>query len=282
MNSLDDERRTRPPVDVRRVAGKVAIVTGAGCVGNDAGVGSAIAQILSAGGAKVCVLDLDEERAVNTCWLIAADGGEAFAFAADVTCEENCAAAVRETESRYGRLDILVNNVGVATNTPLADLTPELWQQALATNAMGAMLMSKHSVPVMARGGGGAIVNISSIAGLRAHGNLTYAASKAALAALGDNIAASHGREGIRVNTIAPGYLRTPIGIRHNAASREIRRAVAPLGVEGDAWDVALAALFLASDEARFISCAMLTVDGGATSIGAITAHTLATANRLR
>jgi NAD(P)-dependent dehydrogenase (short-subunit alcohol dehydrogenase family) len=282
MNSLGNERQVRPLVDARRVAGKVAIVTGAGCVGSDAGVGSAIAQILAAGGAQVCVLDLDEERAANTCRLIAADGGEGFALAADITREEDCAAAVRETASRYGRLDILVNNVGVATNTALADLTPELWQQALATNAMGAMLMSKHSVPLMARGGGGAIVNISSIAGLRAHGNLTYAASKAALAALGDNIAVSHGREGIRVNTIAPGYLRTPIAIRHNASSREIRRAVAPLGVEGGPWDVALAALFLASDEARFINCAMLAVDGGAASIGAITAHTLATASHIR
>jgi NAD(P)-dependent dehydrogenase (short-subunit alcohol dehydrogenase family) len=281
MNNPRDERSARPTVDARRVAGKVAIVTGAGCVGSDAGVGSAIAQILVAGGAKVCVLDQDAERAANTCRLIAAEGGEAFAFAADITCEEHCAAAIAETDSRYGRLDILVNNVGVATNTALADLTPELWQQALATNAMGAMLMSKYSVPLMARDGGGAIVNISSIAGLRAHGNLTYAASKAALAALGDNVAVSHGHEGIRVNTIAPGYLRTPIATRHNAASREIRRAVAPLGVEGDAWDVAMATLFLASDEARFISCAMLTVDGGATSIGAITAHTLATARRV-
>jgi NAD(P)-dependent dehydrogenase (short-subunit alcohol dehydrogenase family) len=279
--SSSGEGRPKPRVDARRVTDKVAIVTGAGSIVDEPGVGSAIAEVLAAGGARVCVLDLDEGRAATTCAAIAAAGGEALSLTADITCEEDCIAAVRETVSRYGRLDILVNNVGVAGRTALADLTPERWHQILSINAMGAMLMSKHSVPKMAAKGGGAIVNISSIAGLRAHGDLTYAASKAALAALGNNIAVSHGRDGIRVNAIAPGYLRTPMAIRRNAGARPVRRDVAPLGIEGDAWDVALAVLFLASDEARFINCAMLPVDGGATAIGAITAYALATEGRI-
>jgi NAD(P)-dependent dehydrogenase (short-subunit alcohol dehydrogenase family) len=279
--SSSGEGRAKPCVDARRVTDKVAIVTGAGAIVDEPGVGSATAEVLAAGGARVCVLDLDEGRAATTCAAIVAVGGEAFSLTADITREEDCIAAVRETVSRYGRLDILVNNVGVAGRTALADLTPERWQQILSINAMGAMLMSKHSVPKMAANGGGVIVNISSIAGLRAHGDLAYAASKAALAALGNNIAVSHGRDGIRVNAIAPGYLRTPMAIRRNAGARRVRRDVAPLGIEGDAWDVALAVLFLASDEARFINCAMLPVDGGAAAIGAITAYTLATEGRI-
>jgi NAD(P)-dependent dehydrogenase (short-subunit alcohol dehydrogenase family) len=280
MSSSGEERRPKPWVDARRVGNKVAIVTGAGSIVDEAGVGSATAEVLAAGGAHVCVLDLDQGRADTTCAAIAAAGGEAFSFRADITCEQDCVAAVRETVSRYGRLDILVNNVGVAGRTALIDLTPERWHEILSINAMGAMLMSKHSVPKMAAAGGGAIVNMSSIAGLRAHGDPTYAASKAALAALGNNIAVSHGRDGIRVNAIAPGYLRTPMAIRRHAGSRRVRRHIAPLGIEGDAWDVALAVLFLASDEARFINCAMLPVDGGAMAIGAITAYALATEGR--
>jgi NAD(P)-dependent dehydrogenase (short-subunit alcohol dehydrogenase family) len=281
MSSSGEEGRPKPFVDARRVAGKVAIVTGAGSIVDEPGVGSATAEVLAAGGARVCVLDLDEGRAATTCVAIAAAGGEAFSLTADITCEGDCIAAVRETVSRYGQLDILVNNVGVAGRTALADLTPERWQQVLSINAMGAMLMSKHSVPTMAAKGGGAIVNISSIAGLRAHGDLTYAASKAALVALGNNIAVSHGRDHIRVNAIAPGYLRTPMAVRRNAGARAVRRDVAPLGIEGDAWDVALAVLFLASDEARFINCAMVPVDGGAMAIGPITAYALATGGRI-
>jgi len=257
-----------------RLSGKVAIVTGAGADGEEIGIGRAIALLMAREGAKLVCADLEAARAQATAARIAADGGEAIACAGDVARTEDCAALVAAAVGRFGRLDILVNNVGISNPVSLEAVTPETWNRILATNLTSAMLMSKYAVPEMARTGGGAIVNISSLAGMRAMGALAYGPSKAAMAQLAREIGVLHGRQGIRANTVAPGHVMTPHAMgKIPADMREARRKVGPLGIEGDAWDVAQAVLFLASDEARFINGVELAVDGGVTGIGPLAGH---------
>lgn len=260
---------------------KVAIVTGAGAEGQGVGIGKAIAIVLAMEGARVCLVDLDADRARETDRLIRSRGGQSFVASGDVTLREDCSRFVAETVERYGKLDILVNNVGVATPIEL-DAPDELaWSQVLETNVTSAMLMSRYAVPAMARSGGGSIINISSIAGIRAHGSLAYGPSKAAMAQLSREIALLYGREGIRANTVAPGHLLTPLAERLlPPESRSQRRDVSPLGIEGDGWDVALAVRYLASDEARYVTGVHLPVDGGVTEIGPLSAHALLTTPR--
>jgi NAD(P)-dependent dehydrogenase (short-subunit alcohol dehydrogenase family) len=259
----------------RRVPGKVAIVTGAGAEGELIGIGRAIAMVLAGEGAQVACIDLDADRAEATADRIRAHGGDAFGMAGDVSKSEDCARCVAGTIERYGRLDILINNVGISTPTRL-DTDEALWDRVLDVNLKSAMLMSKYAVPRMVETGGGSIVNISSIAGIRAHGALAYGASKAAMAQLARDIMLLHGRDGIRANTVAPGHVMTA-HVAHLLPpnAREIRRKISPLGIEGDAWDVAMAVLFLASDEARFINGVHLPVDGGVTETGPLVAHGL-------
>jgi NAD(P)-dependent dehydrogenase (short-subunit alcohol dehydrogenase family) len=260
----------------QRLAGKTAIVTGAGTEGDGVGIGRAIALVLAAEGARVCCVDLDRDRAEATAAQVIEKGGQAFASSGDVSNTEDCARIVREAVDRFGRLDILVNNVGISTAVRLDTADEALWSRVFDVNLKSAMLMSKFSVPQMINGGGGSIVNISSIAGIRAHGGLAYGPSKAAMAQLAREIALMHGRDGIRANTVAPGHLMTPHAMHVlPPQAREARRKVGPLGIEGDAWDVAMAVLFLASDEARFITGVHLPVDGGVTEIGPLPAHAL-------
>lgn len=260
----------------QRLAGKTAIITGAGTEGDGIGIGRAIALVLAAEGARVCCVDLDMDRAEATAAQVTERGGQAFASSADVSNAGDCARIVTEAVDRFGRLDILVNNVGISTAVRLDTADETLWSRVFDVNLKSAMLMSKFSVPQMVSGGGGSIVNISSIAGIRAHGGLAYGPSKAAMAQLAREIALMHGREGIRANTVAPGHLMTPHAMHVlPAQAREARRKVGPLGIEGDAWDVAMAVLFLASDEARFITGVHLPVDGGVTEIGPLPAHAL-------
>lgn len=257
-----------------RLAGKVAIVTGAGAEGDEIGIGRAIAYVMGREGAQVVCADLDGARAQATATQIVASGGQALAFAGDVTQPDDCAALVAAAVERFGKLDILVNNVGIAPPTTLESVTLDVWNKVFATNLTSVMLMSKQAVPEMARGGGGAIVNISSLAGMRAMGALAYGPSKAAMAQLSREIGVLHGREGIRVNTVAPGHMMTPHAMsKLPAAMREARRKVGPLGLEGDAWDVAQAVLFIASDEARFINGVHLAVDGGVEGIAPLIGH---------
>lgn len=258
------------------LAGKVAIVTGAGSEGDGIGIGRAIAVVLAGEGARVCLVDLNAERAEDTLKHIKAMGGEAFATAGDVTNRDDCARFVEEAVSRYGHLDILVNNVGVATPVELDAADETAWSRVLNINLTSAMLMSRYSVPAMTQNGGGSIINISSIAGIRAHGSIAYGPSKAAMVALARELTVLYGRKGIRANTVAPGHVLTPLAQSLLPPEMRVkRRNVGPLGIEGDAWDVALAVRYLASDEARFITGVHLPVDGGVTEIGPLPAHAL-------
>jgi NAD(P)-dependent dehydrogenase (short-subunit alcohol dehydrogenase family) len=262
-----------------RLSGKVAIVTGAGSQGSDeagVGTGKAIAVCLAAEGAAVCLVDRVPERAQDTLQRIESAGGKAFICAADVTLWADCERVVAETVERFGGLDILVNNVGV-TGAPggFETFNEADWSRVMDINLKSAVLMSRAAVPSMLKRGAGSIVNISSLAGQLAHGSgFAYGPSKAAMGQLSAELAVTYGRQGIRANTVAPGHIVTPLSAGlTNPGLVAARRKVAPLGVEGDAWDVAGATVFLVSDEARFITGALIPVDGGVSMIGPLAAY---------
>lgn len=267
----------RPTRFCNRLAGRVAIVTGAGSPGDGVGTGRAISLLFAREGARVCLVDREAARAEETRAMIANAGGEAFVCTGDVTISSDCARFVAATLERYGGVNILVNNVGIATGSGRLDRLDEAqWDRVLGVNLKSVVLMTRHAVAPMIAAGGGSIVNISSTAGLRAHGTAAYGPSKAAIVALSRDLAVMYGRDGIRVNTVAPGHIFTPmVAAGLDDRARTMRRKVAPLGVEGDAWDVASTALFLASDEARFVSGVCIPVDGGVTQVSALTGYDL-------
>lgn len=255
--------------------GKVAIVTGAGSP--EGGVGRAVAMLLAAEGARVAVLDIDGARAQEVVNLIENIGGIAVALKGDVTDSQTCTLLVEQSVCRLGRLDILVNNVGVSgTATTLRELDHEAVMRTFSVNLHSAIAMTAAAIAPLTQVGGGAIVNIASVAGMQAYGNVGYGPSKAALIAFTRETAVMHGRDGIRANVVAPGHIHTPhVGGLVNDELRQARRRVGPLGVEGDASDVAQAVLYLASDAARFITGVVLPVDGGVTMLGPLAGYTL-------
>ncbi|MDG2004110.1 MAG: SDR family NAD(P)-dependent oxidoreductase [Novosphingobium sp.] len=263
-----------PKTFLGRLKGRCAIVTGAGAKGDGFGTGRAMAVLFAGEGAKVCVVDRDREAAEATLRFIEQVGGEAFVATGDVTDESDCARFVAESAERFGSPDILVNNVGIAGGmAQLEDLAMADWDHVFDTNLKSAVQMAKAAVPAMRGGGSGAILNIVSIAGMLGYGALAYGASKAAMIQLTRDLAVAHGSDGIRVNAIAPGHIYTPmVSGMLPPDQREARRKAGPLGVEGDAWDIAHAALFLMSEEARFITGTCLPVDGGVTITGSTTA----------
>ena len=271
----------RPTQFRGRLTGKTAIVTGAGSQGAGIGTGKAIAIAFALEGARVCLVDREPERAQETLREIETGSGEAFIATADVTNSADCAATVAATLQRYGRLDILVNNVGIGVGGGRVEQLDEAtWSRVIDVNLTSAILMCKHAIPALIATRG-SIVNIASVAALRSHGGgVAYSASKAGLIAATRDLAVMYGREGVRANVVAPGHIFTPLveGMLDHQA-REVRRKVAPLGIEGDAWDVAAAALFLASDEARFITATCLPVDGGVVEVAALTAYGLIQSN---
>jgi NAD(P)-dependent dehydrogenase (short-subunit alcohol dehydrogenase family) len=259
----------------RRLAGKVAIVTGAGSQGEGVGTGKAISILFAREGARVALVDVQPERAEKTLATIQAEGGEAFVTAADVSRSEDCERVVAETADRWGRLDVLVNNVGIVPPAArVHELDEAIWDRVLAVNLTGAMLMCKHALPRMIASGGGAIVNISSTGALQSTGDTpAYGAAKAGLLRLTADLAVGYGRDHIRVNAIAPGQIATPLVSGRSERAQRERELIAPLGTRGDAWDVASAALFLASDEASWITGVCLPVDGGLLQIAPLKAH---------
>jgi len=253
------------PESKDRLKSKVAIVTGAGTRGELAGIGQASAILLAEHGSQVLVADMDGERGQKTVDTIAAMGGEATLFVGDMTSRDVCRAMVEKCQDRYGALHILVNNVGVFGAGMVTDFDEEVWNRALDVNLKSAVLACSFAVPAMAAAGGGSIINISSIDGMRAGSirNIPYAVAKGGLIALTTNMAVHHGRQNIRVNAIAPGHIYGAFVGNMPPVRRELRKNASPLGSEGTAWDVAWAVVFLASDEARWISGIVLPVDAG-------------------
>jgi NAD(P)-dependent dehydrogenase (short-subunit alcohol dehydrogenase family) len=254
-----------------RVAGKVALVTGAGSSAEGIGNGRASAILLARHGARVGLLDFNLAAAEETARMIEDEGGTCFSIKGDVSVEADCKRAVDETFQRYGRLDILVNVVGTskirgdATSVDLDD-----WDRGMVLNIKSIVMMSRYAVPEMRKSGGGSIINIGSITGLHGgHPNLFYATSKGTIVNMTRTMAGNHGKDGVRVNNVAPGFVYTPVvygkGLPEHV--REFRRDVSVLKTEGTGWDVGYAVLFLASDEARWITGVTLPVDAGVSAI---------------
>ncbi len=271
-----------------RVAGKAVLVTGAGSIGPGWGNGKAAAVLYAREGARVLCVDNRLAAAEETRGIVADEGGTAIADRADVTAAADIAAMVAACIDAFGRIDILHNNVGGSgPGAALMDVELDDWNDTLARNVTGAFLAMKAAIPHMEAQGGGAIVNISSIAGLTHIGvpSTAYSAAKGALNQLTKNIAIQYAAKNIRANCVAPGLMNTPFILREkDGVPNHIRKGYAtpeeyhaaraasvPMRRMGDAWDVAKAALFLASDDAAYITGQCLVVDGGmtATSPGA-------------
>ncbi len=250
-----------------RLPGKVAIVTGAGSRGEGVGNGRAAAVLFAREGARVLVVDQDPAKAEATLAMIRQEGGEAAPFAGDVTRQADCEAMVAEAVSRWGRLDILNNNVGIEGRGTILETDEAAWDRVMRVNVISMMQASRAAIPAMAKGGGGAIVNISSISALRPRGLTPYSVSKGAVIALTRALAVDHAAQGIRANCIAPGPVYTPMVYAAGMSPelRDRRRRASPLGIEGTGWDIGQAALFLVSDEARYVTGVVLPVDGGVT-----------------
>lgn len=258
-----------------RLEGKVALVTGAGSSGPGVGTGKAMAALFAREGARVFLVDQVAERAAETLAMIHDEGGEAATFQADVSSSDGCRRMVEAAAAQFGRLDILVNNVGIAGWGTAVEVSEETWDRTMDVNLKSMMLAGKHAIPKMIEGGGGAIVNISSLAAWRASppGALAYTVSKIGVVGLTTSMALAHAREGVRVNCILPGQINTPMAAVNLELSDEAmaaRAQMTPLGTPGTAWDIAWAALFLASDEARWITGVALPVDAGTLCISGV------------
>ncbi|OGO36859.1 MAG: short-chain dehydrogenase [Chloroflexi bacterium RBG_16_57_8] len=248
-----------------RLEGKVAIVTGAGSRGPGVGNGKAAAVLFAREGAKVLVCDQFLDRAEETLKMIEDEGGVASSFSADVTKLADCQQMVGTAVERYGRLDILHNNVGIDHTGTVVSSSLDDWDRVMSINLRSMVLTSRCAIPEMVKGGGGSITNISSVAALRPRGMDAYSTSKAAVIGLTQAMASSHAAEHIRVNCIIPGMVYTPmVAEGMNVQTREARWKSTPLQTEGTGWDIGWAAVFLNSDEARWVTGVALPVDGGA------------------
>jgi len=256
-----------------RLAGKAAVVVGAGQTpGETLGNGRAMSILFAREGARVLCVDRVGERAEETAAMIREEGGEAFALQADVTKAADAAAIVAEATARLGGVDVLVNNVGIGGGDgPVHKIDEAAFDRILAVNLKGMWLVTKAALGVM-RERGGSIVNVSSLAAKAGGIQVAYEVSKAAVNRLTTSTAQSQARYGVRCNAVQPGLMDTPMAVagiagasgRSQAEVRAERDARVPLGGKmGTAWDTAYAALFLASDESKFITGVVLPVDGG-------------------
>jgi NAD(P)-dependent dehydrogenase (short-subunit alcohol dehydrogenase family) len=255
-----------------RLKGKVAVVTGAAPRGEGVGNGMACAMMFAREGAKVVLVNRDAGRAEALARQIAHEGGEAAVFAGDVTKPAAAEAMANFAVERYGRLDVLHNNVGVGVPGTAETVKLEDWHRVLDANLTSAMLCSKFAIPKMRSGGGGSIIMVSSILGAiglsgNTAGSVAYATAKAGLFGLTYSLAADYATENIRANCIIIGSVHTPMVAHMGADARERRRRMVPMQTEGTAWDVAQGAVYLASDEARWVTGIQLPIDGGVINI---------------
>jgi|TARA_B100001750_G_scaffold212698_1_gene194681 NAD(P)-dependent dehydrogenase (short-subunit alcohol dehydrogenase family) len=259
-----------------RLKDKVALVTGAGSSGPGWGNGKATAVLFAREGARVCVIDINRDAVEETAGIIRDEGGECLVDQVDVTDAEQVAAVVAKCVDHWGRVDILHNNVGILDVGGPVDASLESWERVVSVNLTSMFLTCKYVLPVMEAQGGGAIVNIASIAGIRYLGipYVSYSATKGGVLQLTQSVALEYAEKGVRVNSILPGLMNTPMiveplkGVYADGdvdKMIEMRNEQVPMKTMGDAWDVAHAALFLASDEARYITGTQLVVDGGLT-----------------
>ena len=261
-----------------RLSGKTAIVVGAGQTpGGTIGNGRAMALLFAREGAQVLCVDRDGARADETVAMIGAEGGNATSLAADIAMPGGAAAMVAQAKDRLGRIDILVNNVGTGGggDAPAHKLEEAVFDRIMTVNLKAMWLTIRAAIPAMRAAGRGAIVNISSLASIAGGNMLAYEISKAGVNRLTTSVAQANARHGIRCNAVLPGLMDTPMAVAavamergyDEAAVRAARDARVPLGGKmGTGWDTAHAALFLASDEARFITGVLLPVDGGMSS----------------
>ena len=256
-----------------RMKDKVVLVTGAGSSGEGWGNGKAAAVLYAREGAKIFAVDRRIQAAQETQSIIRGEGGECEAYAADVSSSEEVAGMVNACIQAFGRIDVLHNNVGIVETGGPVEMSEESWERVIRVNQTSVFLTCKHVLPHMEAQGHGAIVNIGSIAGIRWIGfpYLAYSAAKAAMIAMTTNIAVQYAPKGIRANCVLPGLMNTPL-IREPLKKQyggkvddmiSQRDKQSPTGKMGDAWDTAYAALYLASDEARYVTGASLVVDGG-------------------
>ena len=261
-----------------RVQGKVAIVTGAGsvapsCMGN----GKAAAIVYAREGARVMLVDYNLEAAKETKSLIKEEGGECIAFKANVSQSGDCRSIIEKCIQTYGRVDILHNNVGIEIPGGIDEISEEDWDRTMDVNLKSMFLTCKYALPYMEKQKSGCIINISSLNAIRnlSYISVAYSASKAGVNAFTREIAIQYASKGIRANAILPGLMNTPLvaasladAFGGNVAEMmKIRDAMCPTGKQGEPWDVAYLALFLASDEAKYITGATLVIDGGFTCV---------------
>ena len=254
-----------------RLEGKVAIVTGAASRAEGVGNGKAMALLFAREGAKVVLVNRSEERAEALAREIEADGGEASVFAGDATKAGDAEAMVQAAEERYGALHVLVNNVGIGGGGTAEAVSEADWDQILDVNLKSMMQCTKAAIPAMKRAGSGSIINISSIAGARGLisnvGAAAYATSKAGMHGFTYSVAADFARDEIRCNCLVVGTVDTPMVQHMGEEARQRRVDQVPMGTRGTAWDVGWAAVYLASDEARWVTGAFLPIDGGLLSL---------------
>lgn len=244
-----------------RLHGKVAIVTGAA-----GGMGKADALLFAKEGAKLAITDLQQDKLQEVVREIKQNGGEAIGFSHNVASEEDWIRVVEETVAHYGKIDILVNNAGISSAIPFLETSVEQWDKVMSINVTGTFLGQKHVIPHMIGNGGGSIVNISSIAGLTGgSGAGAYTASKGAVRMLTKATAIDYAKHGIRVNSVHPGYIATPmtVDLFADEGMKQWFLSQTPLPRLGKPEDIAAGVLFLASDESSFITGIELPIDGG-------------------
>jgi NAD(P)-dependent dehydrogenase (short-subunit alcohol dehydrogenase family) len=256
-----------------RLEGKTAVIVGAGQQpGDTVGNGRAVAELFAREGATLLLVDINEEWAEYTRSAISSYESDSSVLRADITREDDCQRIAQACVDRYGRIDILHNNVGRSKgHKRTTDMDASMWDDIMAMNLKGMFMTCKHVLPQMVKQGAGSIINVSSTASLAARPTVTYKTSKGAVNAFTQHLATENAAYGIRANAILPGLIDTPMAIERRAQERGVskevvraeREALVPMRRMGSGWDVANAALFLASDEARYITGVLLPVDGG-------------------